>query len=159
MADLPMQKLTTMGNLQPKPNNNPLQVVNVTYGHEGGGKLYSYLGQNKRAGDIVTPEVTHPKTGRNYKTLGVVRSTHQLKNGQSTLDFLNSKNMQLKTLDRTDQTSLPGYKDYEGKGGAKAWAADAKAAKELEREVRLDDSIPQMQKVSLYHEIKQLRRR
>ncbi len=74
-----MQKLNTMGNVS---DNNPRQIVNVTYGHHGSGKLYSYYAQNKRTGDIVTPEVTNPKSGKTYKTLAVIRSTHNLEKGQ-----------------------------------------------------------------------------
>ena len=77
-----MQKLNTMGQT---PNSGGNQIVNVTYGHHGSGKLYSYYGSNKRTGDIVTPEVTHPKTGKTYKTLAVVRSTHSVPQGQNTV--------------------------------------------------------------------------
>ncbi len=150
MANLPMQKLNTMGNMQPKPNNNPLQVVNVTYGHNGSGKLYSYYGQNKRTGDIVTPEVTHPKSGKTYKTLAVVQSTHQVKNGQSTIDYLTGKNIGLKTIGKTDQKSLPGY--YEG------WDKDAKAAKELQYETQLREDLTPMQKMSLFNEVRKMKR-
>ena len=145
-----MEKLTTMGTLKQRPNNNPLQVVNVTYGHEGSGKLYSYYGQNKRTGDIVTPEVTHPKSGKTYKTLAVVRSTHNIKNGQDTVDYLHGKNINLKTIGKTDQKSLPGY--YPG------WDKDAKAVKDLQREVQLNDDIPQMQKLSLMSDIRKIRK-
>lgn len=150
MADLPMQKLTTMGNMQQKPNNNPLQVVNVTYGHHGSGKLYSYYGQNKRTGDIVTPEVTHPKSGKVYKTLAVVKSTHQVKNGQNTIDYLTNNNMPMKTLGKTDQRSLPGY--YEG------WDKDAKAANELKQEIQLKSDLTPMQKLSLFNDVRRMRK-
>jgi len=145
-----MEKLTTMGTIKNKPNNNPLQVVNVTYGHEGSGKLYSYIGQNKRTGDIVTPDVTHPKSGKTYKTLAVVRSTHSLKNGQDTVNYLDGRNIKMKTIGKTDQKSLPGY--YQG------WDKDAKAIKELQNETLLRDDIPQMQKLSLMNEITKLRK-
>lgn len=90
-----MQKINVMGktNSQPQPNNNPKQIVNVTYGHNGSGKLYSYYGQNKRAGDIVTPEVTHPKSGKIYKTLAVIKSTHTIPQSQDIVSYLNNKNI------------------------------------------------------------------
>lgn len=147
-----MQKLNVMGktNSQPQPNNNPKQIVNVTYGHNGSGKLYSYYGQNKRAGDIVTPEVTHPKSGKVYKTLAEVKSTHTLPQGQDTVSYLNNKNIRLKTIGKTDQKSLPGY--YEG------WGKDAQAAYDLKNEVRLREDIPQMQKLSLMREVDKMRK-
>ena len=149
MADLPMQKLTTMGEMQLKPNNNPMQIVNVLYGHNGSGKTYSYYAQNKRAGDIVTPEVTHPKSGKTYKTLAVVQSTHNLKKGQDTIDFLNAKNKKIKTIGKTDQKSLPGY--YPG------WDKDAQARKELQYETQMRDDISPMQKLSLFREIRKMK--
>ena len=147
MANNQMQKLNVMGEV---PNNNPLQIVNVNYGHEGSGKLYSYYGQNKRTGDVVTPEVTHPKSGKVYKTLGVVQSTHRLPQGQDTINYLTNKGIKIKTLGKTDQKSLPGY--YEG------WDKDAKAAKDLQHELQASDSIPQMQKLNLMHQISKLRK-
>lgn len=153
-----MQKLDTMGN---PPNNNPKQIVNVTYGHNGSGKLYSYYAQNKRTGDIVTPEVTNPQSGKTYKTLAVVRSTHNLDKGQSTVDYLEGKNpnfrgemvgtpMKLKTIGKTDQKALPGY--YPG------WGKDAQAAYDLKKEVQLRSDITKMQKTNLFGEIDRLRR-
>lgn len=156
-----MQRLNAMGETQAKQNGNPMQIVNVTYGHNGGGKLYSYYGQNKRTGDIVTPEVTNKKSGKTYKTLAVVKSTHNANNMQPTEDFLEGKTqgrlgqmvgspIKLKTIGKTDQKSLPGY--YKG------WGDDAQAVYDLKKEVRLRDDIPEMQKLSLYHEINNLRR-
>lgn len=149
MAEAVMQKLDTFGNPLQQNNGSTQQIVNVTYGHNGSGKLYSYLGENKRAGDIVTPEVTHPKSGKTYKTLAVVRSTHQAQNGQNTLDYLDNKNINIKSLGKTDQRSLPGY--YEG------WDKDAKARQELKHETLLRDDIPPMQKMSLLNEITKMR--
>ena len=140
-----MQKLNAFGQVQAQP-----QVVNVTYGHHGSGKLYSYYGQNKRTGDIVTPEVTHPKSGKSYKTLAVVRSTHNVKNAPSTFNYLHSKNTPIKPIGKTDQRSLPGY--YKG------WAKDAKAAQELRHETILRDDITPMQKKSLFGQIRKIRR-
>lgn len=142
-----MQKLNTMGQT---PNSGGNQIVNVTYGHHGSGKLYSYYGSNKRTGDIVTPEVTHPKTGKTYKTLAVVRSTHSVPQGQNTISYLKNRNINLKTIGKTDQKSLPGY--YEG------WDKDAKAAYDLRVETQLRDDVSPMQKLSLMREINKMRR-
>lgn len=142
-----MQKLNTMGQT---PNSGGNQIVNVTYGHHGSGKLYSYYGSNKRTGDIVTPEVTHPKTGKTYKTLAVVRSTHSVPQGQNTVSYLKNRNINLKTIGKTDQKSLPGY--YEG------WDKDAKAAYDLRVETQLRDDVSPMQKLSLMREINKMRR-
>lgn len=142
-----MQKLNTMGQT---PNSGGNQIVNVTYGHHGSGKLYSYYGSNKRTGDIVTPEVTHPKTGKTYKTLAVVRSTHSVPQGQNTVSYLKNRNINLKTIGKTDQKSLPGY--YEG------WDKDAKAAYDLRVETQLRDDISPMQKLSLMRDINKMRR-
>jgi len=142
-----MQKVNTMGQT---PNSGGNQIVNVTYGHHGSGKLYSYYGSNKRTGDIVTPEVTHPKTGKTYKTLAVVRSTHSVPQGQNTVSYLKNRNINLKTIGKTDQKSLPGY--YEG------WDKDAKAAYDLRVETQLRDDVSPMQKLSLMREINKMRR-
>jgi len=144
-----MQKLNSLGQT-PKPNNNPTQIVNVTYGHNGSGKLYSYYGQNKRTGDVVTPYVTNHKSGKTYKTLGVVRSTHQLPQGQDTVSYLEKKGIPLKTIGKTDQRSLPGY--YKG------WDKDAQAAKDLQYEIQLDDKIPMFQKLTMMHQVSKLRK-
>lgn len=150
-----MKKLDTMGNSQAPqspnaPNGNSQQVVNVTYGHNGSGKLYSYYGSNKRAGDIVTPQVTHPKSGKVYKTLAVVRSTHKLPSGQDTVDYLNDKDIKMKKIGTTDQKSLPGY--YPG------WDKDAQAAYDLKMETLARDDLTQMQKISLMGEIRKIRK-
>lgn len=122
-----------------------MQIVNVTYGHNGSGKLYSYYGQNKRAGDIVTPEVTSKKTGKTYKTLGVVRSTRLASNAINTI----AKVGNIKSLGATEQRSLPNY--YKG------WDKDAQAAYDLKKEIQLDSSIPKMQKLNLFGKILQMR--
>lgn len=122
-----------------------MQIVNVTYGHNGSGKLYSYYGQNKRAGDIVTPEVTSKKTGKTYKTLGVVRSTRLASNAINTI----AKVGNIKSLGATEQRSLPNY--YKG------WDKDAQAAYNLKKEIQLDSSIPKMQKLNLFGKILQMR--
>lgn len=144
-----MQKLNTMGQA-PQQQGGGQQIVNVTYGHNGSGKLYSYYGTNKRAGDIVTPEVTHPKSGKTYKTLAVVRSTHKIPQGQSTVNYLNKKEIGIKTIGKTDQKSLPGY--YPG------WEKDAQAAYDLRTETQLRDDISPMQKLTMLRDIAKMRR-
>lgn len=144
----PMQKLNTMGQVPQQSGGQ--QIVNVTYGHNGGGKLYSYYGSNKRTGDIVTPEVTHPKSGKTYKTLAVVRSTHKLPQGQNTVSYLNDKNINLKTIGKTDQKSLPGY--YQG------WDKDAQAAYDLRVETQLRDDISPLEKLTLMGDIRKMRK-
>lgn len=164
MAEM-MQKLNAFGQVSALKNGNKYgggQIINVTYGHNGGGKLYSYYGANKRAGDIVTPEVTHPKSGKTYKTLAVVRSTHNAGQGEATMNYLQGKipgsngeyigkPTSMKYIGKTDQKSLPGY--YEG------WEKDAQAAYELKKEVQLSDDYTPMQKLSLLREIKKIRRK
>lgn len=160
MANTSMQKSNAMGNVVNQQSNAPkqpkyggTQVVNVTYGHHGSGKLYSYYGTNKRAGDIVTPEVTNPKSGKTYRTLAVVRSTHNIEQGKPTIDYLQSKDkpINLKHIGKTDQKSLPGY--YQG------WEDDAKAAYDLKMETIKRDDINEMQKLSLFREIAKLRKK
>ncbi len=169
MENTPMQKLDTMGNVANQKGNSPkqpkyggAQVVNVTYGHNGSGKLYSYYGTNKRTGDIVTPEVTNPKSGKTYKTLAVVRSTHNIVQGKPTIDYLEgriegangqkiAKPVNMKYIGKTDQKSLPGY--YPG------WEEDAQAAYDLKMEVQKRDDINEMQKKNLFGEIRKLRKR
>lgn len=171
-----MQKLDTWGqNISSNPKKSSPkygggQIINVTYGHTGSGKLYSYYGTNKRAGDIVTPEVTHPKSGKTYRTLAVVRSTQNIGNGASTVDYLQQRQSgsrgqnidrprAVKWIGKTDQTSLPGYAKYKDHGGAKEWKREAQAAYDLKLEIRLDDSIPKMQKLNLYRMIDDMRRK
>ncbi len=160
MENLSMQKLDPLGNVANSQSNAPkqpkyggAQVVNVTYGHNGSGKLYSYYGTNKRAGDIVTPEVTNPKSGKTYRTLAVVQSTHNIEKGKPTIDYLQSKDkpINLKHIGKTDQKSLPGY--YPG------WEDDAKAAYDLKMETIKRDDINEMQKLSLFREIAKLRKK
>lgn len=147
-----MQKLDLLGqaiaksaNNNKQGSNNPMQIVNVSYGHNGSGKLYSYYGQNKRAGDIVTPEVTNKKTGKTYKTLGVVRSTRLASNAINTI----AKVGNIKTLGATDQKSLPNY--YKG------WEKDAQAAYDLKKEVLFNENIPKMEKLNLFGKVMQMR--
>lgn len=159
MEEPKMQKLGVMGQVK-QPKYGGAQIINVSYGHNGNGKIYSYYGVNKRAGDIVTPEVTHPKSGKTYRTLAVVRNTHNAGQGVPTVDYLQGKRSGdlgqvidrprgLKWIGKTDQKSLPGY--YQG------WEKDAQAAYDLKREIQ-SQSIPQMQKLSLMREVNAMRR-
>lgn len=137
-----MQRLNSQGENMGKPTINPTsrigvnnqRQVDVLYGHENGGKAYTYLGgAGLRVGDMVTPMVTHPhsKTGKDYKTLArVVRTQDSLgAPASNTAGKLSGDVIQMKTIGSTDQKSLPGY--YTG------WGKDAKAAKELYDEARL----------------------
>ena len=139
------QAIKQSNNNNKQSSNNPLQVVRVTYGHNGSGKLYDYYGQNKRAGDIVTPYVTNKKTGKTYKTLGVVRSTRLASNAENSIAAVPD----MKTLGATDQRSLPNY--YKG------WDKDAQAAYDLKKEIQLNNKIPKMEKLNLFGKILQMR--
>ena len=107
-----------------------MKVVNVTYGHNGMGKLYTYIdpSSNHRTGDEVVVPVTNKKSKKTYKTLAVIKSTH----GSGTVgekgntEFLEKKGIGLKSLSGVSQRTLPGY--YPG------WGKDAQARKELEYE-------------------------
>ncbi len=93
--------------------NNQRQI-GVLYGHNGSGKVYTYLaGANVRTGDYITPEVTHPKSGNIYKTLAKVVSTRDATSNaaQRVSDNLSSVGTLMKTVGPTDQKSLPGYQE------------------------------------------------
>lgn len=139
------QQIKRIEQVQEKNKQAPMQIVNVSYGHNGSGKLYSYYGQNKRVGDIVTPLVTNAKTGKTYKTLGVVRSTRQVANAINTV----AKVGNIKTLGETEQRSLPNY--YKG------WDKDAQAAYDLKKEIQLDSSFSKQEKLSLIGQIGKMR--
>lgn len=91
-----------------------LKLVDVLYGHKGSGKAYTYLAsENVRAGDYVTPEVTHAKGSHpTYRTLGKVVRTYDSDGepGQRVTGHLASGGIMLKTIGPTDQRSLPGFK-------------------------------------------------
>lgn len=134
------KRLNAFGEVVGKPTEKPTsrigqnnqRQVGVLYGHEGGGKVYNYLaGKNVRTGDIVTPMVTHPKSGKTYKTLARVVTTKDALGSAAgrTAAYLSGKGIMMKTIGPTDQKSLPGY--YPG------WGKDAKAAKDLYDEARL----------------------
>lgn len=133
------QRLNTFGEVVGKPtdkptsrigNNNERQV-SVLYGHNGSGKAYNYLaGKSVRAGDIVTPMVTHPKSGKTYKTLAVVQSTRDSLGSAAgdTAAHLASNGTTIKHIGVTDQRSLPGFKQRQAQDPnytAKQWAEDA----------------------------------
>lgn len=108
------------------------RIVNVTYGHQGMGKLYSYLDNgNHRTGDEVVVSVTHPKSKKTYKTLAVIKSTHGdgTAGANTNKEHLDNKGIKLKKLEGVSQKTLPGY--YDG------WGKDAKARKELEWEYQV----------------------
>lgn len=130
------------------------RLVNVNFGHKGMGKLYTYLDNgNHRTGDEVVVTVTHPKTKKTYKTLAVIKSTHNDENvvgagkNVSTPEYLSKKGIALKTITGGSQKVLPGY--YEG------WGKDADARKELEYEYR---TLPGMTEAS-FKNIKNMIRR
>lgn len=107
--------------------NNQRQV-GVLYGHHGSGKVYNYLaGPNVRAGDIVTPPVTHHKSGKTYNTLGRVVYTRDSSGGAAgeTAGELSGRGILMKNIGRTDQTHLPGYqarKQADPSFTAKKWS-------------------------------------
>ena len=117
------------------PKNTGQQVLEVTYGHnDNGGKRYTYVGNTHRTGDIVTPFVTHPQSGKTYRTLAVVRATHALntKGGQQSLNNVAQNNIRVKKLGATHQAWLPGYKaqkEQDPSFTAEKWAERAKMQK------------------------------
>lgn len=134
-------KLNMFGNaIKPKqmpylsPKNTGQQVLEVTYGHnDNGGKRYTYVGNTHRTGDIVTPFVTSPKSGKTYRTLAVVRATHSLKAGEGNLKALSESGIPVKKIGATHQTWLPGYKaqkEADPAFTAKQWAENAKQKNE-----------------------------
>lgn len=82
--------------------------------------------------------------------MGVVRSTHKLPQGQDTVNYLNNKNIGLKTLGKTDQKSLPGY--HQG------WEKDAQAAYDLRVQTQLRDDISPLEKLTLFGDIRRMRK-
>lgn len=134
-------KLNAFGEMPGKPSNRPTskigqnnqKQVGILYGHNGGGKVYNYLGgAGLRVGDTVTPEVTHYKSGKTYKTLGRVVSTKNAtgSSAAATAGHLSGQGIMLKKLGSTDQKSLPGY--YDG------WKKDADIRYEQTKMQRLN---------------------
>jgi hypothetical protein len=135
------ERLNAFGETVGKPTERPTsrigqnnqRQVGVLYGHQGGGRVYNYLaGEGVRSGDIVTPTVTHPKSGKTYKTLGRVTNTRDALGGAAgdTAAHLAGQGILMKTLGPTDQTSLPGFearKAQDPSFTARQWAQEAKA--------------------------------
>lgn len=92
------------------------RLVGVLYGHNGSGKIYNYLaGPNVRAGDYVTPEVTHAKGSHpTYRTLAKVIYTQDSR-GEAAQNVEGILDGKLKILGSTDQRSLPGFKTQKAK--------------------------------------------
>lgn len=116
-----------------------MAIVNLNYGHHGGGKLYSYNDPKgtHRAGDEVMVNVTHPKTKKTYKTMGVIRSTHGAgtQGTKDTKDFLKGKGINLKTvLSGHSLRELPGFQEFNKSGGytLKDWQEYSALKKEEE---------------------------
>jgi len=111
------------------------KIVNVLYGHGfKGGKLYSYFDPDgtRRVGQNIVVDVTNKKTGKTYKTMATVKSTHgeYTAGATDTQEYLAKQGIGLKTLESgLTQKQLPGY--YKG------WKADAKAQYDLETEYKL----------------------
>ena len=144
-------------------NNNQEKIVNVTYGHSGSGKVYSYRDPKgtHRTGDNVVVPVKHGKSGKEYNTLATVRSTHGGDTGAAmdTRNSLSSANTALKAVTNEHQSELPNY--YPG------WKQDAQcrnehdrnkqASRELRRETWQRTDIPTMQKLSLMRDVLKMR--
>ena len=132
-------RLNAMGEVADRPADRPAintsdntrRQVGILYGHTKGGKVYNYLAcDGVRAGDTVTPEVTHYKSGKTYKTLGHVVMTRSASGGPAgdTAAHLESQGIPLKTLGPTNQASLPGYKarkQQDPSFTARRWAEEA----------------------------------
>lgn len=155
MNGLPqMARLNSQGENMGKPMQNPTsrigvnnaRQVGVLYGHNGGGKVYNYLGgEGLRVGDTVTPTVTHPKSGKDYKTLGrIVRTQDSLgSSAGNTADYLTNKGIMMKTIGATDQQSLPGFKaqhDADPNFTAKQWKQEATEDYKLAQAKRLSST-------------------
>ena len=144
-------------------NNNQEKIVNVTYGHSGSGKVYSYRDPKgtHRTGDNVVVPVKHGVSGKEYNTLATIRSTHGGDTGSAmdTRNYLSKGNVPLKAVTNERQSELPNY--YPG------WEEDAqaryeqdkdkKASRDLRKEIWQSGGIPQMQKLSLMREVLKMR--
>lgn len=144
-------------------NNNTENIVNVTYGHDGSGKVYSYRDPKgtHRTGDNVVVPVKHGKSGKEYNTLATIRSTHSGNTGAAmdTRNYLSGGNMPLKAVTNERQSELPNYypgwdQDAQGKN---EHDKDKQASRELRRETWNRTDIPTMQKLSLMREVLKMR--
>jgi len=145
-------RLNAFGEVVGKPTERPTsrigsnnqRQVGILYGHTGEGKVYNYLaGEGVRAGDIVTPMVTHAKSGKTYKTLGRVVNTRNALGGpaQDTAANLASQGMQMKTLGPTTRTELPGFKAQKAKDPnftTAQWQKESEAASQAQTMQRLN---------------------
>ena len=136
------QRLNAFGEEVGKPTGRPTsrigqnnqRQVGVLYGHQGGGKVYNYLaGEGVRAGDIVTPMVTHYKSGKTYKTLGRVTNTRNSLGAPAgnTAAHLSGQGIMMKTLGPTRQAELPGFQARKAQDPSfttQQWAQEAQQA-------------------------------
>ncbi len=144
-------------------NNNQEKVVNVTYGHKGSGKVYTYRDPSgtHRTGDNVVVPVKHGISGKEYNTVATIRSTHAGNSGAAmdARNYLSGGNIPLKAVTNEKQSELPNY--YPG------WEQDAQsrfehdkdkaASRELRKEIWGQGNIPRMQKLSLMNEVLKMR--
>lgn len=107
-------------------NLSTQKLVRVIFGHGNkGGKTYDYLApKSTRVGQMVTPPVNHPVSGKLYRTLAKVISTQDSSgiSAQNIAGSLAGKGVMLKQIGQTKQANLPGY--YTG------WGRDAEARDE-----------------------------
>lgn len=129
------------------------KIISVSYGHgtrgsngklSPSGNLYDY-GTDKeyRTGDVVVVPVTHPKSGKTYNTLAVVRLTSKLDSagGQAKADHITDPKNGIKAKDVSERlevakrqglnvqsdrdvnvTTLPGY---DTRGNNEKWSERA----------------------------------
>ncbi len=94
------------------------KIISVSYGHgtrgsngklSPSGKLYDY-GTDKeyRTGDVVVVPVTHPKSGKTYNTLAVVRLTSKLDSagGQAKADHITDPKNGIKAKDVSERLEV-----------------------------------------------------
>ena len=127
------EKIDSMG--EAVGQNDAARIVNVNYGHDGSGKLYSYQDSGQhRTGDEVVVSVTHPKSGKKYKTLAKIRSTHDsgTQGAQDTQNYLQNggskggNSIEIKQVIGGDQSQLPGYSRFKNEASpTKAWREDS----------------------------------
>ena len=126
-----------------QPKEQEEQIVSGNYGHNGGGKLYSYKAKGATINKVVTAPVSHWKSGKLYKTLFVIRDVKKSEDvgGESGINEARAEKgldgINLKTIDASDmnqytsitgadgskrrvmvyspKSQLPGWKRYAGK--------------------------------------------
>ena len=139
-----LEKLNNLGEpAENKQNKGQMttqssRIVNVNYGHDGSGKLYSYKDNGEhRAGDEVVVEVTNKK-GNTYKTLAKIRSTHSsgTAGANATENYLGGN---LKEVTGGSQSQLPGYFRFANEQSpTKAWRDSSAQRKQDELMRRLN---------------------